>query len=197
LVGVQAIVGLGNPGPRYDGTRHNVGFWFVDALAGEAGERFAAERKLHGEVARVRLGGTDVRLIKPATYVNRSGQCVRALCDYFQLPVGSVLVVHDDLDLPPGTVKLKHGGGHGGHNGLRDTIAHLGADFPRLRVGIGHPGQREEVVNYVLGSPGRDDEQLIREALARAAQVVPVLLERGMEPAMQLLHSSQPSAGGA
>ncbi len=197
MVGVQAIVGLGNPGPRYDGTRHNVGFWFVDALAGEAGERFAAERKLHGEVARVRLGGTDVRLIKPATYVNRSGQCVRALCDYFQLPVGSVLVVHDDLDLPPGTVKLKHGGGHGGHNGLRDTIAHLGADFPRLRVGIGHPGQREEVVNYVLGSPGRDDEQLIREALARAAQVVPVLLERGMEPAMQLLHSSQPSAGGA
>jgi len=194
LAGVQAVVGLGNPGSRYDNTRHNVGFWFVDALAREAGGHFAVERKLHGEVARVSLGGMDVRLVKPATFVNRSGQCIRALCDYFGLPVASVLVVHDDLDLPPGTVKLKHGGGHGGHNGLRDTINHLGRDFPRLRVGIGHPGQREDVVNYVLGTPGREDEKLIRQALARAAEVMPVLFERGIEPAMQQLHTAPPGA---
>lgn len=194
MAGVQAVVGLGNPGPRYDNTRHNVGFWFVEDLAREAGGRFTAERKLHGEVARVILGGNDVRLVKPATYVNRSGQCIRALCDYFGLSVASVLVVHDDLDLPPGTVKLKHGGGHGGHNGLRDTINHLGPDFPRLRVGIGHPGQREDVVNYVLSTPGREDAACIREALARAAGVMPVLLEHGMEPAMQQLHTAPPGA---
>ena len=194
MSGVQAVVGLGNPGSRYDNTRHNVGFWFVDSLARQAGGSFAAERKLHGEVSRVTLGGSDVRLVKPATFVNRSGQCIRALCDYFGLPAASVLVVHDDLDLPPGTVKLKYGGGHGGHNGLRDTINHLGPDFPRLRVGIGHPGQREDVVNYVLGIPGREDDELIRESLERAAEVMPVLLERGMEPAMQQLHTAPPGA---
>ncbi len=189
MAAIDAVIGLGNPGSRYERTRHNVGFWLVDELARLNGGQFVAERKLHGDVVRVMLDDCEVRLVKPSTFVNRSGQCVQALCAYFRIPLERVLIVHDDLDLPPGTVRLKHGGGHGGHNGLRDTIAHMGADFPRLRIGIGHPGQRDEVVNYVLGVPGKDEAQALDEAVQRAVDVMPLLVRDGLEPAMQRLHT--------
>jgi PTH1 family peptidyl-tRNA hydrolase len=190
--GIRLVVGLGNPGPEYAQTRHNVGFWFVDALALGHGEVFRAEAKLHGLLCRLRLGGRDLRLLKPSTYMNRSGQSVAAVARYFDLPPESILVAHDELDLPLGTVRLKQGGGHAGHNGLRDTIPALGSpDFWRLRIGIGHPGDRSLVTPYVLGRPSKDDTERLIDALRDAEGVLDDLLDGRFQPAVNRLHSGR------
>ena len=186
---LRIIVGLGNPGPEHQVTRHNAGFWFVDLLARRHGAEFRDYRKYSGEVARVNISGQDLVLLKPTTYMNRSGLAVRQLCDFYKVAADKVLVAHDELDLPVGTVRLKNGGGHGGHNGLRDTIAHVGENFWRLRLGIGHPGNRTEVIDYVLTRAPRAEEDLILEAVSTAADCVPLLLEQGAERAMTRLHS--------
>jgi PTH1 family peptidyl-tRNA hydrolase len=196
-VGIRLIVGLGNPGSDYAPTRHNVGFWFVDALAldqgqgqGQAG--FKAESRFHGELGRLSRRGRDLRLLKPSTYMNHSGRAVAAVCRYFEISPEQVLVAHDELDLPVGTVRLKQGGGHAGHNGLRDTINLLGTrDFWRLRIGIDHPGDRSLVTNYVLGRPSRDDAIRIEEALRDAEAIVDDCLDGRFQMAMNRLHRSR------
>jgi len=191
---IRMIVGLGNPGSEYDDTRHNAGFWLADLLAQRHAGRFRPERKFLAEMAAVRIDDVEVRLLKPQTFMNRSGTAVQAAAAYLKVPAEQILVAHDDLDLPPGDARLKLGGGHGGHNGLRSLIAHLGPGFWRLRLGIGHPGNRAEVIDYVLKRPSREDEALIREAVAEAADVLPVMLGRGEQPAMHQLHSRGPGA---
>lgn len=188
MPGIRVIVGLGNPGAEYLRTRHNVGFWFVDALAEECGASFRAARRFHGETARATIGGAELLLLKPDTFVNRSGLAVRAALDYFKLAPGEVLVAHDDLDLPPGTVRVKRAGGHGGHNGLRDVMDHIGPEFVRLRFGIGRPGAAAAPVDYVLGTPGRDEENAILDALAAALAVMPEFVAGDFEAAMRVLH---------
>ncbi|MEJ2687485.1 MAG: aminoacyl-tRNA hydrolase [Gammaproteobacteria bacterium] len=190
MTAIALIVGLGNPGPEYQLTRHNAGFWFVDELAVREGGAWKREARFHGELARCRLDGHDVRLFKPTTFMNLSGQAVSALAGFFRIAPEQMLVVHDDLDLPPGTVRLKRGGGHGGHNGLRDLIGRLGSrDFLRLRLGIGHPGQRGGVVNYVLQRPSRDDVDAIESAIVEGIEALPLVLAGEMERAMHRLHS--------
>jgi len=186
---LSIIVGLGNPGPEHRLTRHNAGFWFLDALARAHGAQFRAHARYQGEVARVSIDGHDVTLLKPQTFMNRSGIAVRALVDYSKAQMSQVLVVHDELDLPPGTARLKFGGGHGGHNGLRDTITHCGPDFWRLRLGIGHPGHRDEVIDYVLQRAAPADETAIVEAVGASLEILPVVLRDGAEKAMQALHT--------
>ncbi len=186
---VQLVVGLGNPGPKYTETRHNAGFWFVDALARRHGGSFRQENKFAGEAARITLGGQDIWLLKPQTFMNRSGQSVKLLATFYRIPVESMLVVHDELDLPPGEVRLKRGGGHGGHNGLRDIMAHLGKEFLRLRLGVGHPGHKDQVVDYVLQRPSRDDEADILRAIDHGLDVMPEVITGELERAMHQLHS--------
>lgn len=183
------IAGLGNPGPEHRFTRHNAGFWFVDALAHALGAQFRSHARYHGEICRVPLDDREVALLKPQTYMNRSGSSVRALLDYLKVPAGELLVVHDELDLPPGTARLKLGGGHGGHNGLRDTITHCGPDFWRLRLGIGHPGDKSQVIDYVLQRAVPADEQALLHAIDSALQALPVFVRDGSEKAMHALHS--------
>jgi PTH1 family peptidyl-tRNA hydrolase len=185
---IQIVVGLGNPGDRYEKTRHNAGFWFVDRLARDYGGLFREDRRHQGEVARVRVRGADLLLLKPNTFMNRSGASVRSLAAYLKVPPERVLVAHDELDLPVGTVRLKRGGGPGGHNGLKDVIAHLGREFYRLRIGIGHPREQAEVIDYVLRRPGADEETRITEAIGMAADVLPVMLAEGEQRAMNTLH---------
>ncbi len=183
------IVGLGNPGPEYDQTRHNAGFWFVDALAERLGLSWQSERRLAAHTARTRHEGCDLRLLKPMTFMNRSGAPVADRARYFRIPVQQILVVHDELDLPPGVIRYKRGGGHGGHNGLRDLIRHLGsAEFQRLRIGIGHPGHRDQVVDYVLQRPSQADRQAIDAAVEAGLQAVPDLLAGRVDAVMRDLH---------
>ncbi|MBK1716338.1 aminoacyl-tRNA hydrolase [Thiocystis violacea] len=190
--GIRLIVGLGNPGAQYEQTRHNVGFWFAEAVAGAYREPFRLEPKFHGELCRITAGGCDVRLLKPSTYMNRSGQAVAAVARYFDVAPEQILVAHDELDLPVGVIRLKQGGGHAGHNGLRDTIAALGSrDFWRLRIGIAHPGDRTLVTGYVLGRPSRDDDGRIRDALNDAERLLPDLVVSRYQPAMNQLHSQR------
>jgi PTH1 family peptidyl-tRNA hydrolase len=191
---LQIIAGLGNPGPEHRLTRHNAGFWFVDALARAQGAEFRSHSRYHGEVCRVQLGGREVTLLKPQTYMNRSGLAIRALLDYVKAPVSELLVVHDELDLAPGTARFKLGGGHGGHNGLRDTITHCGADFWRLRLGIGHPGDRSEVIDYVLQRAAPADEDAIVASLSASLEALTVFVRDGAEKAMHALHSTKPAA---
>jgi PTH1 family peptidyl-tRNA hydrolase len=186
---LRIIVGLGNPGPEHQVTRHNVGFWFVDLLARRHGGEFRDYRKYSGETARVAIDGQELILLKPTTYMNRSGLSVRQISDFYKIVPDDILVAHDELDLPVGSVRLKNGGGHGGHNGLRDTIAHIGENFWRLRLGIGHPGNKAEVIDYVLTRAPRVEEDLILEAVATAADSVPLILEQGAERAMTKLYS--------
>ena len=186
---VQLIAGLGNPGAEYSETRHNAGFWFADELASAWQGQFRNEQKFQGEVCKLVANGQDVWLLKPMTWMNRSGQAVAALARYYKIPPAAVLVVHDELDLPAGTARLKRGGGHGGHNGLRDLIQHLGKDFARLRIGIGHPGHKDQVHDYVLGRPSRADHQQIEDAIWQATKILPKLLEHGLEKAMNELHT--------
>jgi len=187
---IQLIVGLGNPGTEYEPTRHNAGFWFVDELAGRCRQSFRVEARFQSEVARCQLGAVECRLQKPQMFMNRSGQGVRSLCQFFKIPLEQVLVVHDELDLPPGVVKLKKGGGHGGHNGLRDLISHLGGkEFYRLRVGIGHPGHKDQVADYVLKKPSKEDRRLIDDAIYDALNVMQDVVDGHMDKAMHVLHS--------
>ncbi len=189
---IRLIVGLGNVGAQYERTRHNAGFWFVEAIARKAGTPFANERKFHGEVARIRDGGRELWLLKPGTYMNRSGQAVVALALYYRILPTQILVAHDEVDLPPGAVKLKRGGGTAGHNGLKDLQARLATtDFWRLRLGVGHPrtlNLQQEVADFVLHPPSRDHEQAIDEAIERALEVVPQLVAGDFERAMMKLH---------
>jgi peptidyl-tRNA hydrolase, PTH1 family len=186
---LRIIVGLGNPGPEHLVTRHNAGFWFVDLLARRHGGEFRDYRKYSGETARITLSEQEIVLLKPTTYMNRSGLSVRQLSEFYKIAPEDILVAHDELDLPVGSVRLKQGGGHGGHNGLRDTIAHIGENFWRLRLGIGHPGNKAEVIDYVLTRAPRPEEDLILEAVGTAADCMPLLLEQGAERAMTRLHS--------
>ncbi|MDE2303971.1 MAG: aminoacyl-tRNA hydrolase [Gammaproteobacteria bacterium] len=185
---LKIIVGLGNPGPEHQLTRHNAGFWFVDVLARRHGAEFRDYRKFSGEVARVTLDGHELMLLKPTTYMNRSGLAIRQLSDFYKVPAEQVLVVHDELDLPVGSARFKFAGGHGGHNGLRDTIAHLGENFWRLRLGIGHPGVKAEVIDYVLTRAPAAEEDAIIEAVNSAADCLPIMIEQGAEKAMAKLH---------
>jgi PTH1 family peptidyl-tRNA hydrolase len=188
---IKLIVGLGNPGREYEATRHNAGFWWLDELAREHGVSFKNESKFHGLAARANLHGHEVHLLKPQTFMNVSGRAVVALALFYKILPDQILVVHDELDLPPGSAKLKLGGGHGGHNGLKDIIAHLGSkEFWRLRVGVGHPGERSEVVNYVLNAPRKEEQGLIEEAMQRAQNVAPLIIEGKLEAAMLKLHSA-------
>lgn len=183
------IVGLGNPGPTYARTRHNAGFELVDELARRTGASLRHEARHQGELARVDIGGADVWLLKPMTYMNLSGQSVRSVAGFYRIPPQSILVAHDELDFPPGTVRLKEGGGAGGHNGLRDLIARLDEGFWRLRIGIGHPGDRDAVLDYVLGRPPAAEAALIQEAVLAAADAVPLMLTDGAQKAMNRLHT--------
>ncbi len=187
---VQLIVGLGNPGSKYEQTRHNVGFIFVDELARSKGVSFKPENKFHGDVCKLLLAGNDVWLLKPTTFMNLSGKSVAALARFYKITPESILVVHDELDIPPGQLRLKQGGGHGGHNGLRDMIAQLSSkEFMRLRVGIGHPGQSRDVSNYVLGKASRDEQIDIDAAIDEALHTLPKIIEGEMQAAMNHLHS--------
>jgi len=186
---IKIIVGLGNPGPSNLLDRHNAGYWFADVLARRYGGEFRSEVKFHGDLCRVNIEGHDIRLLKPTTYMNRSGLAIQALAAYLKYTASQILVVHDELDLPLGKVKLKRGGGHGGHNGLRDVISHIGKEFFRLRIGIGHPGDKEEVIDYVLRRASREDENIIIDTINDAAGVIPLLLAEGEHKAMHKLHS--------
>lgn len=188
---LQAIVGLGNPGAEHLLTRHNAGFWFVDELARRHGGQFRGHARYQGEVCRIRIGTHELTLLKPQTYMNRSGLSIRALMDYTKIPAEQILVAHDELDLLPGIARFKLGGGHGGHNGLRDTITHVGANFWRLRLGIGHPGDRSQVIDFVLKRASASEEDLVLRALNRAADQLPTFLDSGAEKAMNDLHSSE------
>ena len=186
------IFGLGNPGPEHERDRHNVGYWFVDDLVAELGANFRGEQKVLGDTCRITLKDSAIRVIKPTTFMNRSGQSVRQTIDYYKLKPADLLIIHDDLDLPPGTARLKRSGGHGGHNGLRDVINHCGADFTRLRIGIGHPGRREQVVGYVLKPPSKDERTEILHALDESRRALDVLFADGLEKAMTYLHTATP-----
>lgn len=187
----RLVVGLGNVGDRYAGTRHNAGFWYADGLAERLHAAFRAERKAHGALARAQAGGRDLRLLKPDTLMNRSGQAVAAVANFHKIPPDAILVAHDEIDLPPGTVRIKHGGGHGGHNGLRDIASRLGSpDFWRLRIGVGHPGNRDDVIDYVLRRPSPDDRRAIEAAIERALDETDRLIGDGdLEAAMHALHT--------
>ncbi|HWP94950.1 MAG TPA: aminoacyl-tRNA hydrolase [Gammaproteobacteria bacterium] len=188
---IRLIVGLGNPGPDYAHTRHNAGFWLLDELVRRHGGAFSEERKFHGDVARTVIAGHDVRLLKPMTYMNRSGLAVQAFAAYLKVQPQEILVVHDEIDLPVGVVRLKWSGGHGGHNGLRDVSRHLGEDYRRLRIGVGKPQDNRDVIDYVLKRPTAEEQPLLDAAVAAAADAVPVMLRDGFERAMQMLHSRE------
>jgi len=191
MTAIRLIVGLGNPGREYETTRHNVGFLWVDELARLQKLDFKSEAKFHGLTARGQLHGHEVLLLKPLTFMNVSGRSVGALVQYYKIAPAEMLVVHDELDLPPGVARLKMGGGHGGHNGLKDIIAHLGSkDFWRLRLGIGHPGERNEVADYVLSDPRREERELIEDAMQKAQNIAQLVIEGKNEAAMLKLHSS-------
>jgi PTH1 family peptidyl-tRNA hydrolase len=186
----KLLVGLGNPTSQYEGTRHNAGFWFLDGVAQEFRAHFSADTRFHGWTAQADVAGAKVLLLKPSTYMNRSGLAVASAARYFKIAPGEILVAHDELDLPPGVARLKRGGGHGGHNGLRDIIAALGGnDFYRLRLGIGHPGERAEVVGYVLHAPSKIEEDLIQAAIRRAIPRIPDLMAGRVDVAMKQLHT--------
>ena len=186
---VRIIAGLGNPEEKYEGTLHNAGFWFVDALARKFGGHFRYEKKFDADVCRVTMHGEDVWLAKPQSYMNHSGPPVRGMLDDYRLKPTELLVAHDEIDLQPGIVRIKAGGGHGGHNGIRDVIRHCGADFLRLRLGIGHPGQKEEVTNYVLKRGSREVESAIERNIDDAIAVLPELIEGDINAAMKKLHT--------
>jgi len=188
-VDIDLIVGLGNPGSKYEQTRHNAGFWFVEEIARLKGAHFRVEAKFSGDVCKVVLEGREIWLLKPNTFMNLSGQSVNKLASFYKIPKDNILVAHDELDLDPGTVRLKTGGGHGGHNGLRDIINHLGKEFQRLRIGIGHPGNRDDVVDYVLRRASKDEQIDIDNALDDALRVLPLLAEGSWEKAVNRLHS--------
>jgi PTH1 family peptidyl-tRNA hydrolase len=191
---IRLIVGLGNPGPDYEATRHNAGFWWVDALARRLGAALQPERAHQALAARVnRPGAQPLWLLQPMTYMNRSGVAVAGLARFFKISPAEILVVHDELDLPPGQAKLKQGGGAAGHNGLKDITHMLGSpDYWRLRLGIGHPGERAEVVHYVLKKPSPDDRAAIETAIGRTLDTVDLMLQGQMAQALAKIHAQPP-----
>jgi len=190
---IKLFVGLGNPGPEYEATRHNAGFWWLDAVARQLKVSLAMDKSYHGLVARTLVDGQTVWLLAPQTYMNLSGKSVSALARFFKVLPEEILVAHDELDVPPGEAKLKRGGGHGGHNGLRDIHAQVGShDYWRLRIGIGHPGDKAEVANWVLKKPSPDHRIAIEQTLDRCIKALPELLRGDMNKATMLIHTSKP-----
>lgn len=188
---IQLIVGLANPGPEYAKTRHNAGAWYIEALANRYNGSLREDAKYFGLTGRIQIAGQDVRLLVPTTFMNLSGKSVAALAKFFQIPVEQILVAHDELDLPPGVAKFKQGGGHGGHNGLKDIISKMGNNnnFFRLRLGIGHPGSKEQVVGFVLNKAPQSEQQLIDQALDEAVRSTELIFSNDMTKAMHRLHS--------
>ncbi|RZU97863.1 aminoacyl-tRNA hydrolase [Spiribacter vilamensis] len=187
---IRLIAGLGNPGPKYAGTRHNAGFWLVERVADRLGVDLRSERKFHGATGRYRADGADLHLLCPDTFMNHSGRAVAALARFHRIDPEAVLIVHDEIDLPAGVVRLKRGGGHGGHNGLRDIVGALGSrEFARLRVGVGHPGNSDQVIPYVLHAPSRDERLAIDSAVDAGAAQVPELAIGHWDTAQQQLHT--------
>jgi PTH1 family peptidyl-tRNA hydrolase len=188
--GIRLFVGLGNPGPEYEATRHNAGFWWIDQLCREHGSRLSSESKFFGLAGRLKSGAHEAWLLQPMTFMNASGRAVAALARFYRITPEEILVIHDELDLPPGQAKLKKGGGHGGHNGLKDIAAHLGtADFWRLRLGIGHPGDKNTVINFVLKPPMKEESVLIEDNIHQSVKLLPMLLQGSFEAAMLKLHT--------
>ncbi len=184
-------MGLGNPGPQYETTRHNAGAWFVQHIAEQANASLRPETKFQGLAGKINLDGRECRLLLPTTFMNHSGRALIAIAKFFKIEPQAILVAHDELDMPAGQVKLKQQGGHGGHNGLRDIITHLGSkDFLRLRLGIGHPGHKDAVLNYVLGKPSQADRDNINHAIDAASHVLNLLLEGDIQKAILQLHST-------
>jgi PTH1 family peptidyl-tRNA hydrolase len=188
--GISLIVGLGNPGQQYQRTRHNAGAWFLELVCQHLNTQLRPDSKVFGLSGRVDFQGNDLRLLVPTTYMNHSGKAVSAMCQYFKIAPQEILVAYDDLDLPAGTVRLKQGGGHGGHNGIRDIISALGtSDFQRLRLGIGHPGDSSQVLNFVLGEPGKTEKDAMDDSLIRSLKVLPLICEGKLQIAMNSLHT--------
>lgn len=190
---LKLIVGLGNPGQQYAQTRHNAGFWFVEQIASQFSIELSTDKKFHGLTGRGHLYGKDVRLLLPQTFMNRSGQSVMAMVKFFNLNANEVLIAHDELDIPAGSIKLKTGGGHGGHNGLRDITPHLGQDFHRLRIGIGHPGHKSKVSGHVLSKPSTDEKILIDQSLNAAFEALPLLMSGDIEKARSHINGFKPT----
>ncbi len=191
MTGIRLIVGLGNPGQAYEGTRHNAGAFFIAELARRAGATLSTEAKFFGQMARITLADRDLRLLVPSTFMNESGKSVAAAANFFRIPPDEILIAHDELDIPAGQARFKQGGGHGGHNGLRDIIPALGGkqDFHRLRIGIGHPGHASKVSGYVLAKPSAGDRQAIDKIIDEAVDALPLLLNGDAVKAMTRLHS--------
>jgi PTH1 family peptidyl-tRNA hydrolase len=186
---LSIIAGLGNPEDRYERTLHNAGFWFVDEVARRERGQFRYEKRFDADICKLKIAGEDIWLVKPQSYMNLSGGPVRGMLDYYRLPGTGLLVVHDEIDLPPGTARLKKGGGHGGHNGIRDVIRHCGADFMRLRLGVGHPGDKDMVTGYVLKRGSSEVESALQKVIGEAADILPILVESGLNAAMKELHT--------
>lgn len=188
---LSLIVGLGNPGPRYQGNRHNAGAWFIAELCRRYQGQLRPETKFHGELASVTIGGRDVKLLVPATFMNRSGRAVAAVCSYFRIDPCQLLVAYDEIDFAVGITRFKFGGGHGGHNGMRDILQALGghSDFYRLRIGVGHPGHKSMVADYVLSDPSASEARVIEDDIHRAADLMPQAVAGQWEAAMRLLHT--------
>jgi peptidyl-tRNA hydrolase, PTH1 family len=193
---LKLVVGLGNPGPKYARTRHNAGWWFIDALLAQHHGSWRQERALQLELARVGTAASGFWLAKPQSFMNRSGAPVIALASFYRIEPPEILVVHDEIDLPPGVARFKQGGGHGGHNGVRDVIAHLGPEFWRLRLGVGHPGAKDQVLDAVLDRPQPVEQQLIDEAMQRALECMPEMLRGDGQKAMHRLHSGNGDGNG-
>lgn len=190
---IKLLVGLGNPGPEYEDTRHNAGFWFIDAVARELKVALIPERNYHGLVARTTVHGQPVWLLEPQTFMNLSGKSVAALARFFKIQPNEILVAHDEMDIAPGEAKLKKGGSHAGHNGLRDIHSQLGPDYWRLRLGVGHPGDKAQVVSWVLKKPMTEHREAIHASIDRAVQALPMLLAGEMDKAMVKIHTSKPT----
>lgn len=190
---IKLFVGLGNPGAEYEATRHNAGFWWIDALSRELKAPLALDKNYHGQLARLSLNGQTVWLLKPLTFMNLSGKSVAALARFFKIAPEEILVAHDELDIAPGQVKLKFGGSHAGHNGLRDIHAQIASpDYWRLRLGVGHPGVKAEVINWVLKKPSTEHRAAIDTCIDRCLKAVPELLAGNMEKATMMIHTSHP-----
>ncbi len=190
MAAISLVCGLGNPGAQYEATRHNAGFWFLDALQRVVSLPWRPETRFFGDLADTRVGQQRVRFLRPASFMNECGGAVASVCDYFDIPAEALLVVHDDLDLPPGTVRVKQGGGHGGHNGLRDIFSKLGSrEFIRLRIGIGHPGNSDDVSDWVLRKPASEDKTAILDAIDRALDQIDPMMGGNLEPVMKALHT--------
>ncbi|HAG61568.1 MAG TPA: aminoacyl-tRNA hydrolase [Coxiellaceae bacterium] len=188
---IQLIVGLGNPGQQYENTRHNAGAWLIKQLANQHNTPLKNESKFSGSIAKIQINSQSCWLLKPSTYMNHNGQSIAAIARFYKIPAESILIAHDELDFSAGTIRIKQGGGHGGHNGLRDTITSLGSkNFLRLRIGIGHPGQPDDVSPYVLSTPSKHDKQLIQEAIDEGLSILEPLIIGNTEQAMHQLHSN-------